>query len=141
MLIVHKTRFGTAVTPGGEATARLMGAQGWVMDDLRRRFYGHSGTSIYTGSAIRRRRWNGTDGYRRDDGEPRSPAKWLYVRDVHRRADQGMIQTYIVFDGTLSSWWTKIVIGGLVLAFILLQKALLHLARRGNENAYGNARP
>src|SRR5690606_36490564 len=27
---------------------------------------------------------------------------------------QGMIQTYIVFDGTLSSWWTKIVIGGLL---------------------------
>lgn len=36
----------------------------------------------------------------------------------------GLIQTYIVFDGTLSSWWTKIVIGGLLFAFILLQKVL-----------------
>ncbi|WHZ37357.1 MULTISPECIES: galactofuranose ABC transporter, permease protein YjfF [unclassified Sagittula] len=36
----------------------------------------------------------------------------------------GLIQTYIVFDGTLSSWWTKIVIGGLLFAFILLQKGL-----------------
>ena len=34
---------------------------------------------------------------------------------------QGLIQTYIVFDGTLSSWWTKIVIGvllGIVFAVI-----------------------
>ena len=37
----------------------------------------------------------------------------------------GLIQTYITFDGTLSSWWTKIVIGGLLLAFIVLQKGLV----------------
>ncbi|WP_116131344.1 galactofuranose ABC transporter, permease protein YjfF [Tropicimonas sp. IMCC34043] len=36
----------------------------------------------------------------------------------------GLIQTYIVFDGSLSSWWTKIVIGGLLFAFIMLQKGL-----------------
>ncbi len=36
----------------------------------------------------------------------------------------GLIQTYIVFDGTLSSWWTKIVVGGLLFGFILLQKGL-----------------
>ncbi len=34
----------------------------------------------------------------------------------------GIIQTLITFDGTLSSWWTKIVIGGLLFAFILLQR-------------------
>ncbi|MGB2571210.1 galactofuranose ABC transporter, permease protein YjfF [Micromonospora citrea] len=34
----------------------------------------------------------------------------------------GVIQTLITFDGTLSSWWTKIVIGGLLFAFILLQR-------------------
>jgi ribose/xylose/arabinose/galactoside ABC-type transport system permease subunit len=34
----------------------------------------------------------------------------------------GLIQTLISFDGTLSSWWTKIVIGLLLLAFILLQR-------------------
>ncbi|HTD68491.1 MAG TPA: galactofuranose ABC transporter, permease protein YjfF [Candidatus Limnocylindria bacterium] len=34
----------------------------------------------------------------------------------------GIIQTAIVFQGTLSSWWTKIVIGVLLLLFILLQK-------------------
>lgn len=36
----------------------------------------------------------------------------------------GIIQTLISFQGTLSSWWTKIVIGALLLAFILLQKIL-----------------
>ena len=34
----------------------------------------------------------------------------------------GLIQTLITFDGTLSAWWTKIVIGGLLLAFCLLQR-------------------
>lgn len=34
----------------------------------------------------------------------------------------GTIQTIITFEGTLSSWWTKIAIGVLLLAFILLQK-------------------
>jgi galactofuranose transport system permease protein len=34
----------------------------------------------------------------------------------------GLVQTYIVFDGTLSSWWTKIVIGGLLFIFIALQR-------------------
>jgi ribose/xylose/arabinose/galactoside ABC-type transport system permease subunit len=34
---------------------------------------------------------------------------------------QGLIQTYITFDGTLSSWWTKILIGLLLFAFILMQ--------------------
>ncbi|MGV9763778.1 galactofuranose ABC transporter, permease protein YjfF [Micromonospora tulbaghiae] len=36
----------------------------------------------------------------------------------------GVIQTLITFDGTLSSWWTKIVIGGLLFAFILLQRLI-----------------
>ena len=34
----------------------------------------------------------------------------------------GLIQTLISFDGTLSSWWTKIFIAALLLAFILLQR-------------------
>jgi len=37
---------------------------------------------------------------------------------------QGIIQTIISFEGTLSSWWTKIVIGLLLCMFILLQKFL-----------------
>lgn len=45
---------------------------------------------------------------------------------------QGLIQTYIVFDGTLSSWWTKIVIGVLLFVFIVLQRAIIW---------YSNGRP
>jgi galactofuranose transport system permease protein len=36
----------------------------------------------------------------------------------------GIIQTLIAFDGTLSSWWTRIVVGLLLLAFCLLQRLL-----------------
>jgi len=43
---------------------------------------------------------------------------------------QGMIQTYINFDGTLSSWWTKIATGVLLFAFIGLQQGLIALSRR-----------
>jgi len=35
-----------------------------------------------------------------------------------------IIQTAITFDGTLSSWWSKIATGVLLLAFILLQRLL-----------------
>ncbi|HSV58943.1 MAG TPA: galactofuranose ABC transporter, permease protein YjfF [Variovorax sp.] len=34
----------------------------------------------------------------------------------------GIIQTLIAFDGTLSSWWTRIVVGALLFVFCLLQR-------------------
>ncbi|WP_205661377.1 galactofuranose ABC transporter, permease protein YjfF [Paramylibacter kogurei] len=49
----------------------------------------------------------------------------------------GLIQTYIVFDGTLSSWWTKIVIGGLLFAFILLQKGLTWASTKRKKAVIG----
>lgn len=36
----------------------------------------------------------------------------------------GVIQTLISFQGTLSSWWTKIAIGGLLLLFVVMQRIL-----------------
>jgi simple sugar transport system permease protein len=36
----------------------------------------------------------------------------------------GAIQTLIAFDGTLSSWWTRIVIGALLLVFCVVQRLL-----------------
>jgi simple sugar transport system permease protein len=36
----------------------------------------------------------------------------------------GAIQTLIAFDGTLSSWWTKIVIGALLFIFCVVQRLL-----------------
>jgi ribose/xylose/arabinose/galactoside ABC-type transport system permease subunit len=37
----------------------------------------------------------------------------------------GLIQTIITFQGTLSSWWTKIFIGALLLIFVVLQRLLV----------------
>jgi simple sugar transport system permease protein len=36
----------------------------------------------------------------------------------------GAIQTLIAFDGTLSSWWTRIVIGGLLFVFCVVQRLM-----------------
>ena len=37
----------------------------------------------------------------------------------------GTIQTLIVFQGTLNSWWTRIAIGFLVFVFCVLQRAFV----------------
>ncbi|XMA00571.1 sugar ABC transporter permease YjfF [[Pseudomonas] boreopolis] len=42
----------------------------------------------------------------------------------------GLIQTLIVFDGTLSSWWTRIAIGVLLLVFCLLQRLFASRQRK-----------
>ena len=34
---------------------------------------------------------------------------------------QGVILTFISFQGTLSAWWTKIVVGALLCVFIIMQ--------------------
>ncbi|MDF1634881.1 galactofuranose ABC transporter, permease protein YjfF [Mycoplana sp. MJR14] len=47
----------------------------------------------------------------------------------------GLIQTYITFDGSLSSWWTKILIGLLLFGFILMQKGFLYLSKGGRRLA------
>jgi ribose/xylose/arabinose/galactoside ABC-type transport system permease subunit len=41
----------------------------------------------------------------------------------------GLIQSLITFDGSLSSWWTRIVIGALLFVFCLLQRVFE--AKRG----------
>lgn len=45
----------------------------------------------------------------------------------------GLVQTYIIFDGTLSSWWTKIVIGVLLFLFIVLQRAIFAASAPGDK--------
>jgi ribose/xylose/arabinose/galactoside ABC-type transport system permease subunit len=42
---------------------------------------------------------------------------------------QGLIQVVITFDGTLNSWWTRIVVGGLTLFFIGMQRFLIGKGR------------
>jgi len=46
----------------------------------------------------------------------------------------GLIQTLIVFDGTLSSWWTRIAIGALLLLFCLLQRLLAGRRAQGDAS-------
>ena len=46
----------------------------------------------------------------------------------------GTIQTLIAFDGTLSSWWTKIVIGGLLFVLCVVQR----LMAMGQKNTKGS---
>jgi ribose/xylose/arabinose/galactoside ABC-type transport system permease subunit len=41
---------------------------------------------------------------------------------------RGTIDTAIIFDGRLNSWWTRIGIGALLLAFILLQRVIQNRA-------------
>jgi galactofuranose transport system permease protein len=48
---------------------------------------------------------------------------------------EGLIQTYITYDGTLSSWWAKIATGLLLFAFIAFQQALLGAVRRRGRGA------
>ncbi|MEK3890819.1 galactofuranose ABC transporter, permease protein YjfF [Bacillus sp. FSL K6-3431] len=46
----------------------------------------------------------------------------------------GIIQTMIMFQGSLSSWWTKIVIGFLLFVFIVLQRVIV--MRQGKKWAF-----
>ncbi|PZO68259.1 MAG: sugar ABC transporter permease YjfF [Paracoccus denitrificans] len=139
MIVAHKTRFGTSVYAlgGGEATARLMGVrQGRTIVMV----YAFSGLmaglsgivfAVYTGSGYSLATV-GTEltaiaavvigGTLLSGGAGYMFGTFVGVLTM------GLIQTYIVFDGTLSSWWTKIVIGVLLLIFILLQKGLLKLS-------------
>jgi simple sugar transport system permease protein len=49
---------------------------------------------------------------------------------------QGLIQTIIMFQGTLNSWWTKIVIGLLTLLFIGLQSVFSTSGRSRRASAH-----
>ena len=53
----------------------------------------------------------------------------------------GIIQTLITFDGTLSSWWTRIVVGALLFVFCLLQRVFeARRAARQPRRAPGSPR-
>lgn len=141
MVIAHRTRFGTSVYAlgGGAQTARLMGVPQGRTTVL---VYGFSGLmaglsgivfAVYTGSGYSL----ATVGTELTaiaavviGGTLLSGGSGYMFGTLVGVLTMGLIQTYIVFDGTLSSWWTKIVIGLLLLIFILLQKGLLTLSAR-----------
>lgn len=139
MILAHRTHFGTAVYAlgGGEATARLMGVRQGRTIVLVYAFSGATAGlagivfAIYTSSGYPLATV-GTElsaiaavvigGTLLTGGAGYMFGTFIGVLTM------GLIQTYIVFDGTLSSWWTKIVIGLLLLGFILLQKGLVKLS-------------
>ncbi|HMQ54462.1 MAG TPA: hypothetical protein PKD98_20470, partial [Anaerolineae bacterium] len=43
---------------------------------------------------------------------------------------EGLIQTLVIFQGDLSSWWTKIAVGLLTLLFIVIQSAFASRSAR-----------
>jgi simple sugar transport system permease protein len=49
----------------------------------------------------------------------------------------GLIQTLITFQGNLNTWWTRIVVGMLVLVFILLQNVISSASGRLSEAKKG----
>lgn len=144
MIVAHRTRFGASVFAlgGGEATARLMGVK---VGRTTVAIYAFSGLmaglsgivfSIYTSSGYPL----ATVGTELTaiaavviGGTLLTGGAGFVFGTLIGVLTMGLIQTYIVFDGTLSSWWTKIIIGLLLLAFILLQKGLLRVttARAG----------
>ncbi|SFG94376.1 simple sugar transport system permease protein [Palleronia marisminoris] len=138
MIMLHRTRFGTNVYAlgGGEATARLMGVP---VGRTTVAIYAFSGFmaglsgivfSVYTSAGYPL----ATVGVELNaiaavviGGTLLTGGSGYMFGTLIGVLTMGLIQTYIVFDGSLSSWWTKIVIGALLLMFILLQKGLLRL--------------
>lgn len=136
--VAHKTRFGASVFAigGGEQAAKLMGAK---VGRTTLMIYAFSGFmaglsgivfAIYTGSGYPL----ATVGTELTaiatvviGGTLLTGGAGYVFGTLFGVLTMGLIQTYIVFDGTLSSWWTKMAIGILLLLFILLQKGLLKL--------------
>ena len=152
MLIAHRTRFGQNVYAirGGEVTAKLMGVP---LARTTIGIYAISGGlaglagivySLYTSAGYSL----ATVGVELDaiaavviGGTLLTGGYGFVAGTFFGILIMGLIQTYIVFDGTLSSWWTKIVIGALLFAFILLQKGLTWVSTARRKAVTGFAAP
>lgn len=149
-LVAHRTRFGQNVYAfgGGEATARLMGVP---LASTTIGVYAISGGlaglagivfSLYTSAGYSL----ATVGVELDaiaavviGGTLLTGGYGFVAGTFFGILIMGLIQTYIVFDGSLSSWWTKIVIGGLLFTFILLQKGLTWVSATRRKTTSGFA--
>lgn len=146
MLIAHRTRFGTNVYAlgGGTQTAQLMGVPvartTIAIYALSGFLAGLSGIvfSIYTSAGYSL----ATVGVELDaiaavviGGTLLTGGSGFIAGTLIGVLIMGLIQTYIIFDGTLSSWWTKIVVGMLLFAFIALQKGLVWFTGQNRASA------
>lgn len=136
IFVAHRTRFGTNVyaVGGGAHTAQLMGVP---LGRTTIAIYSLSGLlaglagivfSIYTSAGYSL----ATVGVELDaiaavviGGTLLTGGSGFVAGTLIGVLIMGLIQTYIIFDGSLSSWWTKILIGMLLFAFIVLQKGLV----------------
>ncbi|QHQ34388.1 galactofuranose ABC transporter, permease protein YjfF [Algicella marina] len=140
MIVAHRTRFGANVFAlgGGVATARLMGVAVGRTTVLIYAFSGFMAGlagivfAIYTSAGYPL----ATVGVELNaiaavviGGTLLTGGSGYVLGTLIGVLTMGLIQTYIVFDGSLSSWWTKIVIGALLFLFIVLQKGLLRLGQ------------
>ncbi|OJF91094.1 galactofuranose ABC transporter, permease protein YjfF [Pararhizobium antarcticum] len=146
ILIAHRTRFGTNVYAlgGGAQTSALMGVP---VGRTTIMIYGLSGFlaglsgivySLYTSAGYSL----ATVGVELDaiaavviGGTLLTGGAGFVGGTLVGVLIQGLIQTYITFDGSLSSWWTKILIGALLFAFILMQKGILFVSRHRRTHA------
>jgi galactofuranose transport system permease protein len=140
IIVAHRTRFGTSIYAlgGGTPTARLMGVP---VGRTTIAIYATSGFlaglsgivfSLYTSAGYSL----AAVGVELDaiaavviGGTLLTGGAGFVAGTLIGVLIQGLIQTYITFDGTLSSWWTKIVIGLLLFIFILMQKGILLASR------------
>jgi simple sugar transport system permease protein len=133
MRVAHSTDFGRTVYAigGGESSARLMGLP---VDSTKVLVYLLSGFSAALGGVVMT--FYMLSGYSLHavgleldaiaavviGGTLLSGGVGYVAGTLFGVLILGIIQTLIAFDGTLSSWWTKIVVGALLLLFCLLQR-------------------
>ncbi|AHK46572.1 putative sugar ABC transporter, permease protein [Ensifer adhaerens OV14] len=145
ILIAHRTRFGTDVYAlgGGTATAKLMGVPVGrttiMIYALSGLLAGLSGIvfSLYTSAGYSL----AAVGVELDaitavviGGTLLTGGSGFVAGTFIGILIQGLIQTYITFDGSLSSWWTKILIGLLLFVFILMQKGIVYVSRNDQRH-------
>jgi simple sugar transport system permease protein len=133
--LAHFTRFGRNVYAigGNEQSAILMGLPVKSTKVLVFTFNGFCSSvagviySFYMLSGY----GNNANGFELDiissaviGGTPLTGGGGYVIGTVFGVLIQGIIQNIIAFDGTLNSWWTRIVIGLLTLFFIVMQRAL-----------------
>jgi len=141
MRIAHSTEFGRTVYAigGGESSARLMGLS---VDSTKIGVYLLSGLTAALGGVVMT--FYMLSGYSLHavgleldaiaavviGGTLLSGGVGYVAGTLFGVLILGIIQTLIAFDGTLSSWWTKIVVGALLLLFCLLQRLFEGRTRR-----------
>jgi simple sugar transport system permease protein len=133
MRIAHSTEFGRTVyaVGGGESSARLMGL---AVDSTKIGVYRLSGLCAALGGIVMT--FYMLSGYSLHavgleldaiaavviGGTLLAGGVGYVAGTLFGVLILGIIQTLIAFDGSLSSWWTRIVVGALLLLFCLVQR-------------------